>query len=247
MVAEWTNERIRKLIDMYRDRPCLWKLNHEHYTNKKLKDRAYAEIVNAFRSIFPQASHNMLKTKIQNIRGSYRKELRKIEASKKSAKQGDEQYTPSLWYFDLLAFTKDQERDFPINRNSGDYSQNSSDIRFEISEESASENYGNEDSQERFAEQKQCEGFFTERGPKKRRSKGVETYPSQCIRTSSAAISNPSAIFDDCSALGIYIAEKLRKMEGSQQILAEALIQKVITKGLKNKLTDSTDLLETPL
>lgn len=42
------------------------------------------------------------------MRGSFRKELKKFEKFKSGA-SSDEKYVPSLWYFDLLMFTRDQE------------------------------------------------------------------------------------------------------------------------------------------
>ncbi|CAJ0927838.1 unnamed protein product [Ranitomeya imitator] len=47
--------------------------------------------------------------KIQGLRTVYKKELNKVVKSKKSGAATDEVYVPSLWYFDLLGFTRDQE------------------------------------------------------------------------------------------------------------------------------------------
>jgi hypothetical protein len=47
--------------------------------------------------------------KIQGIRGCFRKELRKTKKTLKSGCGEEDMHKPSLWYFDLLLFTKDQE------------------------------------------------------------------------------------------------------------------------------------------
>ena len=47
--------------------------------------------------------------KIQNLRGCFRKEMRKVESSKTTGSGSDDIYEPNLWYFNLLLFTKDQE------------------------------------------------------------------------------------------------------------------------------------------
>nr|CAI5861771.1 unnamed protein product [Callosobruchus analis] len=43
------------------------------------------------------------------MRGSFRKELKKFEKFKRSGASSDDQYVPSLWYFDLLMFTREHE------------------------------------------------------------------------------------------------------------------------------------------
>lgn len=53
---------------------------------------------------------NFVKKKVDNIRASFRKELRKIRKSNKSGASADDPYKPTLWYFDLLSFTSDQEK-----------------------------------------------------------------------------------------------------------------------------------------
>lgn len=39
----------------------------------------------------------------------FRKEMKKVLESKRSGASQDEIYNPTLWYYDLLLFTKDQE------------------------------------------------------------------------------------------------------------------------------------------
>ncbi|CAJ0963028.1 unnamed protein product [Ranitomeya imitator] len=39
----------------------------------------------------------------------YKKEVNKVEKSQKSGAGTDDVYVPNLWYYDLLAFTRDQE------------------------------------------------------------------------------------------------------------------------------------------
>lgn len=43
------------------------------------------------------------------MRASFRRELKKLISSKNTGKGHDEVYEPTLWYFDLLRFTTDQE------------------------------------------------------------------------------------------------------------------------------------------
>ncbi|MPC82559.1 hypothetical protein E2C01_077232 [Portunus trituberculatus] len=51
----------------------------------------------------------MVVKKINNLRTTYRKELKKVQASKKSGAGAYDVYVPKLWYFENLAFLHDQE------------------------------------------------------------------------------------------------------------------------------------------
>lgn len=61
------------------------------------------------KSIYPEANRDFVVKKIQSLRGSFRKELKKLDTSKRSGSSADDVYVPSLCYYDLLLFTKDQE------------------------------------------------------------------------------------------------------------------------------------------
>lgn len=49
---------------------------------------------------------------------------------------------------------------------------------------------------------------------------------------------------EKCTTAGKYVSQKLNKMCKDQQIFAESLIQQVLSKGLRNKLTDTMDLVD---
>lgn len=47
---------------------------------------------------------------------------------------------------------------------------------------------------------------------------------------------------DEFNAVGINVASKLRKMNPTQQVLAEGLINKILMKGIFEELTRTTDI-----
>lgn len=49
---------------------------------------------------------------------------------------------------------------------------------------------------------------------------------------------------DEYQAVGISVAAKLQKMNDRQKIIAELLVNKILTKGLLNQLTESMDITE---
>ncbi|KAJ8934835.1 hypothetical protein NQ314_013183, partial [Rhamnusium bicolor] len=70
---------LKEFIDMYRAHPALWQIkNKQLYNNRNLKNRGYSELVNIRKKLDPEANQKMVKSKIQSLRGSFRKELKKV-------------------------------------------------------------------------------------------------------------------------------------------------------------------------
>lgn len=70
---------LKQFIDTYRAHPALWQVkNKELYTNRNLKNRGYLELVKMWKKFDPEANQKMVKSKIQSLRGSFRKELKKV-------------------------------------------------------------------------------------------------------------------------------------------------------------------------
>nr|CAD7569859.1 unnamed protein product [Timema californicum] len=58
----------------------------------------------------PSANVDYVKSKINNLRSAFRKELKKIKKRNKGTGSGPQDvYVPKLWYFDLLGFLRDQD------------------------------------------------------------------------------------------------------------------------------------------
>ncbi|KAL4085210.1 hypothetical protein QTP88_027069 [Uroleucon formosanum] len=72
-------------------------------------DTSYDELVDLCKTVYPEANRDFVVKKIQSFRGSFRKELKKVEDSKRSGRSADEVHIPTLWYYHLLEFTVDQE------------------------------------------------------------------------------------------------------------------------------------------
>lgn len=113
----WTKEFVTEFINLYRQLPCLWKIKSREYTNKNLKNQAYDKLVELCQPVFPDANREFVYKKIQSLRGSFRKDLKKVVQSKRSGTATDEVYQPTLWYYDLLLFTMDQEIPSPSMSN----------------------------------------------------------------------------------------------------------------------------------
>lgn len=106
----WTKDNLEKLIEMYRNNPCLWKVKSDEYKNKNLRNAAYQKLVNFCKeNICREANKDFVIKKNQGIRGAFRKEVKKIKESKRSGSSEEDVHKPNLWYYELLLFTLDQE------------------------------------------------------------------------------------------------------------------------------------------
>lgn len=77
--------------------------------NSEMRNTAFQHLIEKCKEIYPGADLAYVKKKIESLRNSYRRELRKIRKSTRTGSSTDEVYVPSLWYFNLLQFTSDQE------------------------------------------------------------------------------------------------------------------------------------------
>jgi len=100
---------LTKFLKEYREMPVLWRVRSADYSNRTKRDEAWGLLVQLTREKIPEADLCFVKKKVDSIRASFRKELRRVRDSKRSGMSADDVYKPTLWYFDLLLFTADQD------------------------------------------------------------------------------------------------------------------------------------------
>lgn len=98
-----------EFIELYREQRCLWDVKSRNYSNKHLRKESLDVLIEKCKDIFPNADEKFVKAKIDSLRASFRREMKKLISSKSTGKGLDDVYEPTLWYFDLLMFTIDQE------------------------------------------------------------------------------------------------------------------------------------------
>jgi hypothetical protein len=62
------------------------------------KAAAYGCLIEKLKVIEPDASRESVVKKNNNLRSTFRKELKKVNDSKRSGASGDDVYAPSLWF-----------------------------------------------------------------------------------------------------------------------------------------------------
>ena len=81
---------IEDFLTIYRSEPCLCKTNTEEYRDRNLRATAYLKLVNKLKEIEPSSTRKSVVRRINNMRSTYRKELKKIKASTRTGAGADE-------------------------------------------------------------------------------------------------------------------------------------------------------------
>ena len=86
---------IVEFIELYRSEPCLWQVKSEEHYDRTKKDVAYSKLVKKLEELEPDATKKSVLMKINSLRSAYRKEKKKVEASKKFGASTDSIYKPA--------------------------------------------------------------------------------------------------------------------------------------------------------
>ncbi|XP_005107344.1 uncharacterized protein LOC101845645 [Aplysia californica] len=88
------------LVDLYRDQPCLWDSSSPEHADKELRQYALEEILKGAGYAITEDNVAILKRKINSLRTTYTRELRKVLDSKE--KDPDNVYEPRWTYYERL-------------------------------------------------------------------------------------------------------------------------------------------------
>ncbi|KAJ8722591.1 hypothetical protein PYW07_003771 [Mythimna separata] len=230
----WNKAIVTELISIYQSHPCLWKVKSAEYKNKILKEAAYDELI-AFckKKGFIEANRDFVVKKIQSLRSSFRKEMKKVTNSQRSG--SGKLYKSSLWYFKHLLFTKDQE-----------FADSMSNIEEDVEPED--ESLSNDDETNGSHEEEEQNKIDEvpiemDAAPYSQRQKRKFVPIHQREVTADPLRANAESLSDFYIA-GMNVAKKLAKMDPLQAIYAESLVNNVLTKGLLNKLKEDIDLCD---
>ncbi|XP_044268020.1 uncharacterized protein LOC123013520 [Tribolium madens] len=207
-LRQYTKVFLKEFIDLYKSHPALWQIKNKDYRNREKKAAAYEVLINKCREVEPDCDKDTVVKKINSLRTCYRKEFKKVQRSLKAGATGEEVYKPKLWYFDLLSF---------INEDS----LLSSDSYFYLDEDVTNDFFGG-----------QCDPLTSqsESLSESGRSSPAMFTPSNTSAQKKRKRDEPAESFterldeDEFDLLGKIYANKLRKLEKTQRIYAEKII-----------------------
>lgn len=106
MSSTWSRISTLKFIKKYRSFDSIWKTKSKDYHNIDKRDAAYTVLLDLVKKFDPQATKDTVIRKINNLRTAFRRELNKVNFTKRS---GMRPHVPRLWYYPDLLFLLDQE------------------------------------------------------------------------------------------------------------------------------------------
>ena len=57
----WSNDNLKKFVELYRSYPCFWKVKSDEYRNRNLKNRAYDKLIEFRKSaVCPNANKDFV-------------------------------------------------------------------------------------------------------------------------------------------------------------------------------------------
>lgn len=82
-MADWTNENVLKLIEIYRSKEIIWNPTNKNHFNKILKNDAWNEIASELSDhiLSTAITSNDCRNKMVSIHAAYRRENMKIRKS----------------------------------------------------------------------------------------------------------------------------------------------------------------------
>ncbi|XP_073411733.1 uncharacterized protein [Dendrobates tinctorius] len=246
-------EFIRELIEMYRSLPCLWKIKSADYNNKYKKKEAYEKLVALFKQHNPSdtVDETVVKKKIQCLRTVYKKALNKVEKSTKSGAGTEEVYVPKLWYYDLMAFTRDQEIPRPMALMMPEEEEPEirpdSPVGDEHCEALSTPTCGSDDiastaiSTEEASEEA-APSSIPRRLTSCRKRKTPISPSSEFIELAKKVLTqqNKPAV----SGFAHYVDDKLCTLDEAQRMHAERVMLEALSKAATGKLTDTSSVFE---
>ncbi|XP_075985690.1 uncharacterized protein LOC142982869 [Anticarsia gemmatalis] len=250
-LSEETHAFELQFIKTYEQHPVLWNVNHSDYSNKYRRGVATDVLVKVMKKWNKAATRYTVRRKINALRSSYRKDLRKHLSSKTTGPGGEitYEYTPKNWKYYALSFLGRKIDEECESMKTKGFMEVDLDItKFDEEVSQCCE----ESETEEIAEIQEIESDSID---------VLETYREKRIEVTSQpdaersqknrVIANVNnTIFDssvhdkEFDAIGSNVACKLKRMNSEQRCHAELLINKVLIEGLKNNLTEFTDLTE---
>ncbi|CAJ0956632.1 unnamed protein product, partial [Ranitomeya imitator] len=226
--------------------PCLWKIKSADYSNRYKKKAAYKKLVALYKQHHPTEAvdENIVRKKIQALRTVYKKEVNKVEKSVNSGAGTDDVYVPKLWYYDLLAFTRDQEIPCPSQTVTSLCAPSAEEILPESPDEHVPPEQlqtpdGNDDETPQSSISPCVEEQTRPQRPSRKRKATAGT-PVDLLALASNIMTQHATT--QLTGFPSFIAERLNRLDITQRMHAERVMFEVLNAAAAGKLTETTTL-----
>ncbi|PIO11574.1 hypothetical protein AB205_0205590 [Aquarana catesbeiana] len=237
-------------IDMFRELPCLWEINHPYYRNQTKRKAVLDQLLEIVKQVIPTADITYLKILIGGLRSTYVRERQKVQDSQRSG-AADDIYVPRMWYYDRLHFLAGQTEPrlslsslpstHPSPPPEASDAQPGPSRQQHVEEPSLSQGSL---SQELAGPSRlpdlQVPPLHLERESGRRRS-ALEEAAIGLFWKATEALEAPHTVEEDFAAI---IACKMQRMEEGQQLMCESIMLEALNKGLRAQITSDTHLCE---
>lgn len=71
-------QRMKEFLLLYKAFPCLWDCKNDYYKDKGTREKAWDVLLNQYKTMAPDANKDTLKRKIDMMKSSYKRELKKV-------------------------------------------------------------------------------------------------------------------------------------------------------------------------
>ncbi|XP_030751318.1 uncharacterized protein LOC115878839 [Sitophilus oryzae] len=202
---------ILEVIEMYHSLPALWNTKSKEYSNRNKKNEQYDELLGKYKEKYPNADRKQLISRLNSLRTNFRKELKKINDSKRSGAGTSDVVEPTLWYFNEIKFLIGIEK--PCE------SQNIREIE--------NDSQGQDIADNNYSDVPTTEGKKKEDNHPKKKQK-LEDIRKEVLLLAREQLQKPDSEYDKIAAAW---AVELAKMEPGQQLFAKKGVNDILFEG----------------
>ncbi|XP_072945160.1 uncharacterized protein [Epargyreus clarus] len=243
MAKENEREAWTKVIDLFKDLPYLWDKKQKDYFNRDMRQEAFKMLVQIFNEeIGRDTSLADFKKKLENMRTTYGRELKKVNASKQTGSGSNDIYVPALWYYPLFQFLEGTTEPCRPGTDT-------------LDEASETESKGNVTSPDISASTSSTQIINTEiydkegpadSGKSSQPRKQKMSIQSKQEKLLDAAQTLMTRQDDDWEIIGKSIGVQLKNLSTHQQVIAQKIINDSLFYGKLGKLTDESSITLSP-
>ncbi|KAL4715019.1 hypothetical protein ACJJTC_003170 [Scirpophaga incertulas] len=238
--VEFPRKLVKRLIEQYRQLPCLWNRSHPSYRDKIKRHKAISKLTELVQEHDPTATRVHVLRKLESLRACMRREHKKVVQSKTKSSTPDQIYTPLLWYYDLFSFAFTNEDGGSCSDAAAELPSSSEHaVSAETSSEEEAESILGSDNIEYEAQGYPVLEYTAVIEGNENSSKSYQFDEDQSKATKRSC----SHVDDEYDAIGINVAAKLRTLPPNMRILAEKLINDVLFQAQVNGLSSTTAIV----